>query len=65
VQRIWAAHGLQPHRIKRFKLSKDPELAAKLRDIVGLYVDPPAHAVVLSVDEKSHVWMAPGSQEKS
>jgi hypothetical protein len=65
VQRIWAAHGLQPHRIKRFKLSKDPEFAAKLRDIVGLYVDPPAHAVVLSVDEKSHVWMAPGSQEKS
>jgi transposase len=65
VQRIWAAHGLQPHRVKRFKLSKDPEFAAKLQDIVGLYVDPPAHAVVLSVDEKSHVWMAPGSQEKS
>ena len=55
VQRIWAAHGLQPHRIKRFKLSKDPEFAAKLRDIVGLYVDPPAHAVVLSVDEKSQI----------
>ncbi|MGH8623247.1 MAG: IS630 family transposase [Burkholderiales bacterium] len=52
VQRIWAAHGLQPHRVKRFKLSKDPEFAAKLQDIVGLYVDPPAHAVVLSVDEK-------------
>ena len=50
---------------RRFKLSKDPEFAAKLGDIVGLYVDPPAHAVVLSVDEKSHVWMAPGSQEKS
>ena len=65
VQRIWAAHGLQPHRVKRFKLSKDPEFAAKLQDIVGLYVDPPAHAVVLSVDEKSHVWMAPGPQEKS
>jgi transposase len=55
VQRIWAAHGLQPHRIKTFKLSKDPEFAAKLRDIVGLYVDPPAHAVVLSVDEKSQI----------
>ncbi|MGH3924591.1 MAG: IS630 family transposase [Pseudonocardiaceae bacterium] len=55
VQRIWAAHGLQPHRIKAFKLSKDPEFAAKLRDIVGLYVDPPAHAVVLSVDEKSQI----------
>ena len=55
VQRIWAAHGLQPHRIKRFKLSKDPKFAAKLEDIVGLYVDPPAHAVVLSVDEKSQI----------
>jgi transposase len=55
VQRIWAGHGLQPHRVKRFKLSKDPEFAAKLRDIVGLYVDPPAHAVVLSVDEKSQI----------
>ena len=46
----------------RFKLSRDPAFAAKLRDVVGLYVDPPAHAVVLSVDEKCHVWMAPGSQ---
>jgi transposase len=55
VQRIWAAHGLQPHRIKRFKLSKDPEFATKLRDIVGLYVDPPAHSLVLSVDEKSQI----------
>jgi transposase len=55
VQRIWAAHGLQPHRVKRFKLSKDPEFAAKLQDIVGLYVDPPAHAVALSVDEKSQI----------
>lgn len=65
VQRIWKAHGLQPHRLRRFKLSNDPDFVPKLRDIVGLYVDPPAHAVVLSVDEKSHVWMAPGSQEKS
>ena len=65
VQRIWRAHGLQPHRIRTFKLSKDPQFAAKLQDIVGLYVDPPAHSLVLSVDEKSHVWMAPGSQEKS
>jgi transposase len=55
VQRIWAAHGLQPHRVKRFKLSKDPAFAAKLQDIVGLYIDPPAHAVVLSVDEKSQI----------
>ena len=65
VQRIWAAHDLQPHRIRTFKRSHDPEFAAKLEDIVGLYVDPPKHAVVLSVDEKSHVWMAPGSQGKS
>jgi len=55
VQRIWAAHGLQPHRVKRLKLSTDPEFAAKLQDIVGLYVDPPAHAVVLSMDEKSQI----------
>src|SRR5499433_2138833 len=55
VQRIWQAHGLQPHRVRRFKLSKDPEFVPKLRDIVGLYVDPPAHAVVLSVDEKSQI----------
>src|ERR1700751_6197466 len=55
VQRIWAAHGLQPHRVKTFKLSNDPKFAAKVQDIVGLYVDPPAHAVVLSVDEKSQI----------
>ena len=55
VQRIWAAHDLQPHRIRTFKRSTDPEFAAKLEDIVGLYVDPPKHAVVLSVDEKSCV----------
>ena len=60
VQRIWRAHGLQPHRVRQFKLSNDPQFVAKLRDIVGLYVDPPAHAVVLSVDEKrSHgEWIA-------
>ena len=55
VQRIWKAHGLQPHRVRNFKLSKDPKFAEKLRDIVGLYVDPPAHAVVLSLDEKSQI----------
>ena len=64
MQGIWAAHGLQPHRARRFKLSQDPAFAAKRRDIVGLYLDPPAHAMVLSIDEKSHVWMAPGWQEK-
>jgi len=55
VQRIWRAHGLQPHRVRQFKLSTDPQFAVKLRDIVGLYVDPPAHAIVLSVDEKSQI----------
>jgi hypothetical protein len=55
VQRIWRAHGLQPHRVRRFKLSRDPDFVPKLRDIVGLYVDPPAHAVVLSLDEKSQI----------
>jgi transposase len=49
------AAGLAPHRIRTFKLSNDPNFAAKVRDIVGLYVDPPAHAVVLSVDEKSQI----------
>jgi transposase len=55
VQRIWAAHGLQPHRVRHFKLSHDPAFAAKLRDVVGLYIDPPAHSLVLSVDEKSQI----------
>ena len=55
VQTIWKAHGLAPHRWRSFKLSTDPAFAEKLHDIVGLYVDPPAHAVVLSVDEKSQI----------
>jgi transposase len=55
VQRIWRAHGLQPDRVRQFKLSKDPKFIDKLRDVVGLYVDPPAHAIVLSVDEKSQI----------
>jgi transposase len=55
VQRIWAAHDLQPHRIRTFKRSNDPEFAAKLEDIIGLYVDPPAHSLVLSIDEKSQI----------
>jgi hypothetical protein len=54
VQRIWRVHGLQPHRVRLFKLSKNPEFTAKLHDAVGLYVDPPAHAIVLS-DEKSQI----------
>src|SRR6516162_9361340 len=55
VQRIWQAHQLQPHRIRTFKRSRDPSFAAKLAYVVGLYVDPPAHAVVLSLDEKSQI----------
>ena len=55
VQRIWAEHRLQPHRLRTFKRSSDPAFAAKLRAIVGLYVDPPAHSLVLSVDEKSQI----------
>jgi DNA-binding MurR/RpiR family transcriptional regulator len=55
VLRIWQAHGLQPHRVRQFKLSTDPQFASKLRAIVGLYVNPPAHAIVLSVDEKSQI----------
>ena len=55
VQRILRTHGLQPHRIRQFKLSNDPQFAAKQRDVVGLYIDPPAHAVVLSLDEKSQI----------
>ena len=55
VQRIWRAHGLQPHRVRQFKLSNDPNFVEKLHDVVGLYVDPPEHAIVLSVDEKSQI----------
>ena len=55
VQRIWRAHGLEPHRVRQFKLSTDPKFVDKLRDVVGLYVDPPAHAIVLSVDEKAQI----------
>jgi transposase len=55
VQRIWQAHRLQPHRIRTFKRSTDPAFAEKVEDIVGLYLDPPAHAVVLSIDEKSQI----------
>jgi transposase len=55
VRGIWKAHGLSPHRWRQFKLSNDPAFAEKLRDVVGLYIAPPAHAVVLSVDEKSQI----------
>ena len=55
VGRIWRAHGLKPHRVESFKISNDPAFAAKLEDIVGLYLNPPEHALVLSVDEKSQI----------
>ena len=55
VQRIWKAHGLQPHRVETFKLSRDPRFVEKLQDVVGLYVDPPKKALVFSVDEKSQI----------
>ena len=55
ISRIWQAFGLQPHRSETFKLSPDPLLVEQVRDIVGLYVYPPEHAVVLSVDEKSQI----------
>ena len=55
VQRIWDAHRLQPHRVRTFKRSSDPAFAQKVEDIVGLYMSPPAHAVVLSLDEKSQI----------
>jgi len=55
VQRIWRAFGLQPHRLETFKLSTDPNFVAKVRDVVGLYVAPPEHAIVLCVDEKSQI----------
>ncbi len=55
IVRIWRTFGLQPHRVENFKLSKDPQFVEKVRDIVGLYVDPPARALVLCVDEKSQV----------
>ena len=55
VRRIWHCHGLRPHRIETFKLSNDPRFAEKLEDIVGLYLNPPEHALVLSLDEKSQI----------
>lgn len=62
VHRIWRANGLQSHRVRQFKLSNDPEFIDKLRDVVGLYVAPPAHAIVLSFDEKSQIQALDRSQ---
>jgi len=55
VLRIWRAFGLQPHRVESWKLSRDPQFIEKVRDVVGLYLDPPERAVVLCVDEKSQI----------
>lgn len=55
VRRIWRAHGLKPHRVETFKISNDPQFAEKLEAIVGLYLNPPEHALVLCCDEKSQI----------
>ena len=55
MQRIWSARGIKPHRVETFKLSNDPQFEEKLVDVVGLYLNPPEHAVVLCVDEKSQI----------
>ena len=55
IRKIWRQHGLQPHRVGQFKLSTDPHFVEKLRDVVGLYLNPPANAVVFCVDEKSGI----------
>ena len=55
IGRIWKTHGIKPHRVEYFKLSKDPQFVEKLRDVVGLYVSPPERAIVFSFDEKSQI----------
>ena len=62
VSRVWRAFNLQPHRVKTFRLSNDPLFVEKVRDIVGLYMNPPDHAVVLCVDEKSQIQALERSQ---
>ena len=62
ISRIWRAFGLQPHRSKSFSLSQDPQLIEKVRDIVGLYMEPPVNAVVLCVDEKGQIQALQRSQ---
>lgn len=55
IQRVWQRHAIQPHRVERFKLSTDPQFEERVRDIVGLYLNPPERALVLCVDEKSQI----------
>lgn len=62
IHRIWSAHQIKPHLLRTFKLSKDPHFIEKLRDVVGLYLNPPEHALVLSVDEKSGIQALDRSQ---
>jgi transposase len=62
VQRLWRKHGFQSRRMRQFKLSHDPKFIEKLRDVVGLYGDPPARAIVLSLDEKSPIQALDGVQ---
>ena len=62
IHRIWVAHGLQPHRVRTFKLSTDPAFVEKLTDVVGLYVNPPDKALVFCVDEKSQIQALQRSQ---
>jgi transposase len=62
VSRVWRAFGLQPHRVESWKLSSDPQFVEKVRDIVGLYLDPPDRALVLCVDEKSQIQALDRSQ---
>src|SRR6266540_4163386 len=61
VHGVWQKHDIQPHRVERFKLSNDPKFEEKVRDIVGLYLNPPDRALVLCVDEKSQIqaWIGP------
>jgi len=59
VRRIWKLHGLKPHRVESFKLSNDPQFAEKLQDVIDLYLHPPEHAWVLSLDEKSQIQAGP------
>ncbi|MDF2744787.1 MAG: family transposase [Actinomycetia bacterium] len=62
VARVWREYGVQPWRVETFKFSTDPQLAAKVHDVVGLYLDPPERAVVLCVDEKSQIQALERSQ---
>ena len=55
ISNIWRSHNIKPHRVKTFKLSRDPKFVEKLTDVIGLYLNPPDHALVLCVDEKSQI----------